>query len=70
MKSKSNITDKIYIEVKYDESLRYKCRVKLNIDGRFLKSSENILTSVLFIIKILILIIFLQLELKTLQLKL
>lgn len=51
MKSKSTITNKIYIEVKYDESLRYKCRVKLNIDGRFLKSSENISTSVSFIIK-------------------
>ncbi|HCC5650588.1 TPA: AAA family ATPase, partial [Staphylococcus aureus] len=51
LKSKTVITDKIYIEVKYDEYLRYKCKVKLNIDGRFLKSSENILTSVLFIIE-------------------
>ncbi|MFQ3848294.1 AAA family ATPase [Staphylococcus shinii] len=51
MKSKTKITDKIYVEVKYDESLFYNCKIKLNINGRFLMSPENIHASVAFIIE-------------------
>ena len=51
MRSKTKITEKIYVEVKYDESLFYKCKIKLNKNGRFLMSPENIHASVAFIIQ-------------------
>ncbi|MCI2814572.1 MULTISPECIES: ATP-dependent endonuclease [Staphylococcus] len=51
MSSKIKITNKIYIEVKYDDSFYYKCKVKLNINGKFLRSPKNINSSINFLIK-------------------
>lgn len=70
MNSKTKITKKIYVEIQYDDSLFYKCRVKLNSNGNFLSSPKNILASIIFIQKNLILIISLQLEQKKQLLKL
>ena len=51
MNSKTKITKKIYVEIQYDDSLFYKCRVKLNSNGNFLSSPKNILASIIFIQK-------------------
>lgn len=51
LKTKTKITDLIYIEVKYNESLFYQCKVKLNMNGKFLSSNYNIHISTKFIIE-------------------
>ncbi|WP_105995082.1 ATP-dependent nuclease [Staphylococcus agnetis] len=51
LKTKTKITDLIYIEVKYDESLFYLCKVKLNMNGKFLTSNHNIHISTKYILE-------------------
>ncbi len=51
LNSKTIITNELLIMVKYNDSLLYDVKVKLNKNGRFLNSVKNIRETVLFILK-------------------